>query len=130
MAAEISDWIALASLATSFVAYLEAKKATNSTDAVKALTEVIDASEKTNTYLLLRADGVERNRNTEYELAERWSRAAFLISRVNRDLSVRLDAKSRFWRDPDTWNTDLRACKDISLDSVTADARRLMQAYA
>jgi hypothetical protein len=67
---------------------------------------------------------------TEYGLAEHWSRAAFLISRINKDLSVRLDAKSLFWRSPDTWETDLRAHKDISLESVTSDAKRLMESYA
>ena len=130
MASEISDWIALAALATSFVAYLEAKKANKTSEAVEALTEVIDASERTQTYLQGRVEGMERNRSTEYELAEKWSRAAFLISRVSPELSVRLNAKSKFWRNPDTWEQDLRAHKDISLDSVTQDARKLMASYA
>jgi hypothetical protein len=130
MAGEVSDWIALAALATSFVAYLEAKKANKTGEAAEALAIVIVASEKTQTYLQMRAEGSERNRNTEYELAEHWSRAAFLISRINKDLSVRLNAKSQFWRNPETWKTDLRAYKDISLESVTADAKRLMESYA
>jgi hypothetical protein len=130
MASEISDWIALAALATSFIAYLEAKKANKTNEAVEALTEVIEASERTQTYLQGRVEGIERNRSTEYELAEKWSRTAFLISRVSPELSVRLDAKSKFWRNPDTWQQDLRAHKDISLDSVTKDARKLMASYA
>ncbi len=51
MATEISDWISLTALATSFIAYLEAKKAADSGAAVQVLTHVIDASEKTQTYL-------------------------------------------------------------------------------
>lgn len=126
---EISDWIALTALVTSFVAYLEAKKVNKTAAAVEALKEIIEASEKTQTYLLRRAEGGERSRDTEWDLAEKWSYAAFLISRINKDLSVRLDAKSRFWRNPDTWETDLRASKDISLESVTQDAKRLMASY-
>ncbi|MBI4999117.1 MAG: hypothetical protein HZC22_19880 [Rhodocyclales bacterium] len=129
MASEVSDWISLAALAASFIAYLEAKKANQTGEAVAALTEVITASDKTQTYLQARAEGIERNRATEWQLAEHWSRAAFLISRVNKDLSVRLSAKSEFWRNPDTWETDLRAHRDISLSSVTRDARRLMESY-
>lgn len=130
MATEVSDWISLAALVSSFVAYLEAKKANRTGEAIAALTEVISASEKTQTYLQARAEGEKRNRETEWQLAEQWSRAAFLISRINKDLSVRLNAKSEFWRNPDTWETDLRAHKDISLSSVTRDARRLMESYA
>lgn len=130
MPAEISDWISLAALVTSFVAYLEAKKANRTAEAVAALSTTIEASEKTQTYLQSRAEGYERNRQTEWELAERWSEAAFLISRVNKDLSVRLTAKSRFWRNPDTWQTDIRAHKDISLESVTEDAKKLMASFA
>lgn len=130
MTGEVSDWISLAALVTSFVAYLEAKKANRTGEAIEALKIVIDASEKTQTYLQKRNEGRERERDVEYELAEEWSRAAFLISRINRDLSVRLHAKSQFWRNPDTWETDLRAHGDISLESVTNDAKRLMESYA
>ncbi|MBY8286613.1 hypothetical protein [Vibrio fluvialis] len=127
---EVSDWIALTALVTSFVAYLEAKKANKTGEAINALQVVIEASEKTQTYLLHRAEGGEREREKEWDLAERWSHASFLISRVNNDLSVRLSAKSKFWRNPDTWETDLRASKDISLESVTNDAKRIMESYA
>jgi len=130
MAGEVSDWIALAALVTSFVAYLEAKKANKTGEAVEALGVVIDASEKTQTYLQKRAEGQDRNRDTEFELAEHWSQAAFLISRVNKDLSVRLNAKSQFWRNPDTWEIDMRPHRNISLESVTADAKRLIKSYA
>lgn len=130
MTMEVSNWIAIAALATSFIAYLESKKINQSGEAIKALTEVINASEKTQTYLLARTEGMGRSRETEWDLAERWSRAAFLISRINKELSVRLDAKSKFWRNPETWNTDLRAHKDISLEKVSLDARKLMASYA
>jgi len=109
---------------------LGGKKANRTGEAVAALREVIDASERTQTYLQSRAEGGERNRDNEWELAEQWSMAIFLISRANKDLSVRLNAKSQFWRNPDTWNDDLRSHKDISLESVTRDARRLMASYA
>ncbi|ENC9782872.1 hypothetical protein L4Z64_000939 [Pseudomonas aeruginosa] len=130
MNVEISDWIALAALATSLFTYLESKKEHRTGEAISALTEVINASERTQTYLQARAGGMERNRETEWDLAECWSRAAFLISRVNKELSVRLDGKSRFWRDPETWSIDLRAHKDISLEKVAIDARKLMNSYA
>lgn len=130
MAGEISDWISLAALVTSFIAYLEAKKANKTGAAIEALKEVIDASEKTQTYLQKRANGQDRDFHTEYGLAEHWSRAAFLISRINKELSVRLSDKSKFWRNPDTWDSDLIAQKNISLKSVTADAKRLMESYA
>jgi hypothetical protein len=130
MATDVSDWIALTALVTSFLAYLEAKKVSKTSDAVEALTLVIDASEKTQTYLDKLAGGAERHNRTEYGLAEDWSRASFLMSRINKDLSVRLSAKSRFWRNPDTWDAKAIADKNISLEAVTKDARRLMEAYA
>jgi phage-related protein len=130
MASEISDWISLAALITSFMAYLEAKKTTKTADAVQALQEIIIVSEKTETYLQKRANGIDRDRSSEYELAELWSRAAFRISRFDNNLSVRLCDKSEFWRNPDTWSVGPKAHKNISLASVTAEAKRLMESYA
>ena len=129
MAGEISDWISLTALVTSFVAYLEAKKANKTGEAVEALKLVIDASEMTQTYLQKRTNEEDRDFRTEYSLAEHWSRASFLISRVNKELSVRLSDKSKFWRNPDTWDSKLVAEKNISLESVTNDAKRLMESY-
>lgn len=129
MSGEVSDLISLVAMVTSFIAYLEAKKANNTNDAIGALTAVIEAAEKTDSYLHKRASGEDRNRNTEHTLAELWASAAFSISRIDKDLSVRLSAKSKFWRDPDTWDTSLRAHKDISLLSVRDDAQQLLESY-
>lgn len=96
MPGNVSDWTSLIALIVSFIAYLEAKRVNRTGEAVEALRIVIDASEKTQTYLQRRSEGGARNRDTEYELAEVWSRAAFIISRINKDLSVRLNEKSRF----------------------------------
>jgi len=85
MAIQISEWIALTSLATSFLAYFEAKKANQTSESVQALKVVINASERTQTYLRRLAVGQDRDRNIEYELAECWSSAAFLISIVNKE---------------------------------------------
>ena len=130
MEIEVSDWIAVASLATSFVAFIEAKKANRNNESIAALKEVLAASEKTHVYLYDRSQGKDREYGKEMEIAHLWSRAAFLISRIDKELSVRLHAKSEFWMNQDTWEVDVRAHKDISLDSVTADARRLIEAYA
>ncbi|ENK1957106.1 hypothetical protein [Vibrio cholerae] len=130
---EITDLVGVAAFATSFLAYLEARKANKhakSGEIVEALGKVITASEKTQTYLQQRADGGERDRNIEWELAEHWSHAAFIISRIDKDLSSRLHIKSRLWRDPETWNKGIRATKDISLDHVSGHARKLMETYA
>ena len=130
MAGEISDWIALTAAVTSFIAYLEAKKANKTNDAIEALRLVIDASEETQTYLQKRAEGLERDREIEYRLAAKWSESGFLMSRINKELSVRLSEKSRFWRDPETWSSDQIKEKNISLVSVTDDAKKLMESYA
>ncbi|PLY06764.1 MAG: hypothetical protein C0622_00665 [Desulfuromonas sp.] len=130
MAGEISDWIALTAAVTSFIAYLEAKKANKTNDAIEALRVVIDASEETQTYLQKRAEGLERDRETEYSLAAKWSTAGFLMSRINKELSVRLSEKSRFWREPETWSSEQINEKNISLVSVTGDAKKLMESYA
>lgn len=130
MSGDISDWIALTALATSFIAYLEAKKENKTSDAVESLRMVIDVSEETQTYLQLRVNGEERNRQTEYRLAEKWSRASFMMGRINEDLSVRLYDKSEFWRNPDTWDSQKIKEKNISLVSVTQSARKLMKSYA
>jgi hypothetical protein len=130
MQGEISDWIALSALVMSFLAYLEAKKANKTSDAIEALKIVIDVSEETQTYLQKRVSGEARDRHTEYGLAEKWSRASFMMSRVNKDLSVRLYDKSQFWRNPDTWNSQKIKEKNISLVSVTESAKKLMESYA
>ena len=130
---EVTDLVGVAALATSFLAYLEARKANKNSkceEIVEALGKVISASEKTQTYLLSRAEGGERNRETEWELAELWSHAAFIISRIDEDLSSRLHIKSRLWRNPDTWNQGFRATKDISLEHVSGHARKLLEVYA
>lgn len=130
MTQEISDWISLVALVTSFFAYLEAKKANKTNQAIEALKKVIDVSEKTQTYLQKRSKGEKRNFSTEYQLAEDWSRAAFSISRIDKKLSARLYDKSLFWRNPDTWDAKSIKSKGISLAAVTSDARRIMESYA
>ncbi len=130
MAVEITDWISLTALVTSFIAYLEAKKSNKTDQAIEALKLVIDTSESTQTYLQNRVNGHSRDQRIEYRLAETWSRAAFSMCRINKELSVRLSDKSRFWRDPDTWDSKKIEEKNISLVSVTNDAKRLMESYA
>ncbi|MEL7967588.1 hypothetical protein AAG587_14515 [Vreelandella neptunia] len=129
MEIEVSDWIAIAALATSFIAYVEMKKANKNNDSIVVLKDILEASEKTHVYLYDRSQGKDRDYRKEMEIAHLWSSAAFLISRIDKELSVRLHAKSEFWMNQDTWDVDIRAHKDISLDSVTADARRLIEAY-
>ncbi len=130
MAGEISDWVALTAAVTSFIAYIETKKTNKTKDAIEALRVVIDASEETQTYLQKRASGLKRNRETEYNLATQWSTAGFLMSRINKELSIRLSDKSRFWRNPDTWSSESITEKNISLVSVTDDAKQLMESIA
>lgn len=69
---EVTDLLGVATLATSFLAYIEARKANKNSkcdEIVAALGKVISASEKTQSYLLSRAEGGERNREKEWELA-------------------------------------------------------------
>ena len=106
------------------------KKNSKNSEAVKALQMVIDVSEETQTYLQKRVVGVKRSQETEYRLAECWSKASFMMSRINKDLSVRLYDKSQFWRNPDTWDGKKIIEKNISLFSVTETARNLMMSYA
>lgn len=57
---EITDLLGVATLATSFLAYIEARKANKNSkcdEIVAALGKVISASEKTQSYLLSRAEG-------------------------------------------------------------------------
>ncbi len=126
----VSDWISLVAAITAFLAYLEAKEANRTNDAMGALKIVIETSERTQTYLFKKADGEHQDRNFEHELAEQWATAAFLISKVSKDLSIRLSEKSRFWRNPDTWEPEMKAHGDISLETVTREAKRLMGSYA
>ncbi|HHP2750677.1 TPA: hypothetical protein ACRX4O_001109 [Klebsiella quasipneumoniae] len=133
MNTEVTDLVGVATLAASFLAYLEARKTNKNSkcqEITNALGQVISASEKTQTYLLSRVESGERNRMKEWELAELWSHAAFTISQIDSDLSSRLHVKSEFWRDPDTWNQGLRATKDISLDHVSSHARKLLDFYS
>ena len=130
MATEVTDIISLAAFATSFLAYLEARKANRTNEAFSALSEVIEASEKTQTYFQKLEGGEERDMGNEYSLAELWEKAAFSVSRIDKSLAVRLSAKSKFWRNRDTWDSDFRASKDISLEGVTNSAKSLMERYA
>lgn len=131
MTIEVTDWVSIGGGVLSFFAYIEARKAnSNSKDAMTALALIVEVSEKTQTYLSKRRAGSPRHYDTEYRLAEMWSRASFIIGNIDKDLSVRLDAKSNFWRHQDTWSGDLRATKDISLDYVNTKAKELRDIYA
>ena len=130
MSNEISNWIALTAAVTAFIAYLEAKKITRNSKAIEALRIVIEAAEKTETYCVLRAEGANRNRRTEHELAELWSHASVMVRRIDRKLAFRLSDKSRFWRDPDTWSAEQIKRAGISLRSVKKDADRLLDKAA
>ena len=130
MSEEVTSLMDVATFTVAFLAYLEARKGNKTPEAISALQKVIEASEKTETYLVMRTKGETRNIVTEQNLAEIWSEASFLISRVNQELSRRLSAKSEFWRDPDAWDEAIRAHKDISLISVTDDAKKLLASYA
>lgn len=130
MSNEISNWIALTAAVTAFLAYLEAKKVTRNNKAIEALRIVIEAADKTETYCELRAEGADRNRRTEHELAELWSHASFMVRKIDRQLSFRLNDKSRFWRDPDTWSAEQIQRAGISLKSVKKEADRLLDKAA
>ncbi len=126
MSSEISDWISLVAAITAFMAYLEAQKVTRNSKAIETLRIVVDAADKTETYCTLRAEGAERNRARENELAELWSHASTMVRRIDRNLAFRLHDKSRFWRNPETWDADEIRRAGISLSSVRMDANRLL----
>ena len=126
MSVQISDGISLVAAVTAFLAYLEAKKATRQGHNIEALRKVVEAADKTETYIALG----KNDRKKENELAELWSEAAFLISKVDKALSFRLNMKSRFWRNPTTWNHATNNGVDISLHSVRMDAERLLEQVA
>jgi hypothetical protein len=126
MSADISDGISLVAAVTAFLAYLEAKKATRQGRNLEALRKVVEAADKTETYIALG----KHDRRKENELAELWSEAAFLISNVDKKLAFRLNMKSKFWRDPNTWTPEDDSRIDISLRTVRADAERLLEQVA
>jgi len=130
MSTEVSDWGTLLTCVIAFIAYLEAKKSNRTAEALSALRIVVEAAEKTETYCSLRDDNGVRDHLKESELAELWSQAAFLIHRLDKNLSVRLHDKSRFWRAPDTWDAQSIRSADISLNSVRVDANILLKKYA
>jgi len=127
---EINSLLDIGTFIIAVMAYLEAKKGNQTPEAINALKEVINASEKTQSYLSKRNVGGSKDFDKEQELAELWSKASLLTSRINADLSVRLSAKSKFWRDPENWENSMRAYKDISLEGVTNDAKELLEKFA
>ena len=119
----VSDGISLVAAVTAFLAYLEAKKSTRQGHNLEALRKVVEAANKTETYITLG----KNDREKENELAELWSEAAFLISKVDKGLAFRLNMKSQFWRDPNTWTQTNDNSVDISLHSVRLDAEKLLE---
>lgn len=126
--ADVSNLFELAGWAVALLAYLEAKKSRQgSLDQVHSqiLSEVIGAAEKTQTYLLKREKGQEQDFETEWELAEIWSRLSFSVQDIDEGLSMRLHQKSRIWRNRQEWDRGIRATKNLSLDSVIRTAHAL-----
>jgi hypothetical protein len=130
MVQDISNWISLVSAVTAFISYLEAKKATAKNSDIEVLRKIIEAANETESYLTLRAEGQERDRSKENHLANLWAETSFLMIRIDRNLSLRLSDKSKFWRDPQTWEAQQTSSGDISLSSVRNDAEKLLLAFA
>ncbi len=130
MPIDVSNWIALVSAVTAFISYLEAKKATNKSESIDVLRKIIEATNETETYLTLRSEGQKRDRVTENRLANLWSEASFLMRRIDQNLSIRLNEKSRFWRNPEIWEISQSDNIDISLNSVRVDAENLLISIA
>lgn len=126
--ADISSFSDLALWAVALVTLLETRRARKeglSSEHQKILGDVIEAAEKTQTYLLKRESGGARDLDTEWELAEKWSRLSYSVRSIDRNLSERLHLKSRIWRDRQEWEQGIRATKELSLDSVISSAYAL-----
>lgn len=90
--------------------------------AIRAVWRAVD---QTRLHLVAIREGrADRNEPRE-ELANLWSEAALAIVDVDPTFAERLRSKSDYWSDPQEWreNPDL----DISIDSVAADARKLLR---
>ncbi len=68
----------------------------------------------------------KRNRNREWDIAEKWYRVSVLLKKYNPDLSRRLHRKSRFWQDGGTWSNEQIAEAGIGLEGVWSEVNVLL----
>jgi hypothetical protein len=68
----------------------------------------------------------QRNEDTENKLSTYWSAAAIFIRHYDRDLAMRCEFKSEFWREYGNWSRDKIERTGIQLDCIKKLYRDLL----
>lgn len=68
----------------------------------------------------------QRDRQREWDIADKWYHVSVLLKKYDRDLSRRLHLKSRFWHDGMTWSNEQIREAGIGLEGVWAEVNVLL----
>lgn len=86
---------------------------------------VMDAFHKTEAYYSRRERGERNSQDNEFNIAQRWETASFLVEKYDKELAKRLGMKAQFWRDENIWSDDNIRSAGIGLNQVKNTAMTL-----
>src|SRR5262249_31108500 len=113
---DVATWSSVATLIVTIIAAFSPDRRKRTEAQQDALLAVSEAYHKTAAYLEFRAThGTDRER--EWEIAEKWQKAAVLLLTYDRELRERIGMKSKFWEEGGTW--DPKAIKKAGIGLPT-----------
>ena len=92
-----------------------------------ALIALYKALNQTKPYLDLRANGGERNRDREFEIARIWQDASIPLREIDPKLAERCFIKGGYWMEPETWDDTTIKQKGIAFAQVFESTRELLK---
>lgn len=120
------SWESLFSIALSALPVIESRKDRDHEQATLALEALGCAFYATSAYYESTFDNESERRRAQYDLAEKWDRAATLLRSFDTRLWSRFNLKSRFWFEGGAWSSEQIRSANIGLEAVRRDARFLL----
>jgi hypothetical protein len=100
------------------------KRRTDKTD--QALFALYAALAETRSYIADRENGKRRNRQREFAIAKLWHAASVPLREIDVDFAERCFLKGGYWMEPDIWDKKNIPKKDIAIESVFDETRKLL----
>ena len=117
------SWESLFNIAVSVLPVIDSRKDRDHEQATLALEALGSAFYATSAYYESAFDNESERRRAQYELAEKWDRAATLLRPFDTRLWSRFNLKSRFWFEGGAWSPEQIRSANIGLEAVRRDAR-------
>lgn len=92
----------------------------------QALKTLYAAISETKSYIHKREDGMPRDRDQEFSIAELWQKSSIPLREIDVELAEKCFLKGGYWMEPEIWSEGKILSKGIAIDAVFEATRQLL----